>query len=37
MRSFAAVETQVLYEDEDGFRYYRYDGDITLRRNTMSW
>ena len=25
---FAAVETQVLYEDEDGFRYYRYDGDI---------
>ena len=26
---FAAVETQVLYEDEDGFRYYRYDGDIT--------
>ena len=26
---FAAVETQVLYEDEDGFRYYRYDGDIS--------
>lgn len=25
---FAAVETRVLYEDEDGFRYYRYDGDI---------
>lgn len=33
---FAAVETQVLYEDEDGFRYYRYDG-ISRRRNTMSW
>ena len=26
---FAAVETRVLYEDEDGFRYYRYDGDIS--------
>lgn len=26
---FAAVETKVLYEDEDGFRYYRYDGDIS--------
>lgn len=26
---FAAVETRVLYEDEDGFRYYRYDGDLS--------
>ena len=26
---FAAVETKVLYEDESGFEYYRYDGDIS--------
>ena len=23
------METRVLYEDEDGFRYYRYDGDLS--------
>ncbi len=26
---FAAVETKVLYEGESGFKYYRYDGDIS--------
>lgn len=36
---FAAVETKVLYEDEDGFRYYRYDGDISEEEygELVSW
>ena len=36
---FSAVETKVLYEDEDGFRYYRYDGDISEEEygELVSW
>ena len=32
---FAAAESRVLYEDEEGFRYYR-SGGIFQRRNTGS-